>query len=186
MKRILWLCLTFCIITGCTTKDIQMSQILQFRETLIQADGCVFQAKIAADYGQQIHRFSVECKADREGNLRFSLIEPESIAGISGDVTAKGGSLTFDSAVLGFPLLAEGMLAPVSAPWVMLNAMRSGYLTSYSKTEEGIQVTIHDSYAEDALQVDIWLDTGWVPFYAEILWKGRRILSLELEKFEIL
>ena len=49
-----------------------------------------------------------------------------------------------------------------------------------------VRVTIHDSYEEDALMLDIWLDGNNLPARAEILWDGRRILTVEVENFEYL
>jgi hypothetical protein len=49
-----------------------------------------------------------------------------------------------------------------------------------------IRVAIDDSYGEDALHLDIWLDENDLPKRGEILWKGRRILSLDIENFVFL
>lgn len=185
MKRILSVCLVLMLISGCDSSD-DMTEILRFRESLLQAEGCTFQAKIAADYGTDIYRFSVDCTADREGNIVFTVTAPESISGISGRISASGGQLTFDDTVLGFPLLADGELSPVSCPWIFLNSLRSGYLTSCGAVADGLRLTVNDSYEEDALQLDIWMNDTFTPYYAEILWQGRRVLTLEVDNFEIL
>ena len=51
------------------------------------------------------------------------------------------------------------------------------------QTQTGYKLIIHDSYEEDSLQLDIWLDTEGLPVSAEILWQGRRILSLCVNNF---
>ena len=61
-----------------------------------------------------------------------------------------------------------------------------GYMHACGKTEQGIRMTVFDSYDEDALQLDIWTDQQCVPNFAEILWKGKRILSLKIDNFLIL
>jgi len=181
---VLLLCVLFTL-SGCSREDPNMAAALALRQCLNQAKSCMFQAVITADYGEQIYRFRTECTADREGNLRFVVAEPESIAGISGEIYATGGRLTFDDAVLGFPLLADGMLTPVSGPWIFFRSLRSGYLTSCGVSDAGILITVNDSYQEDALQLDIWLNENTLPFYCEIFWQGRRVLSLEIEDFVI-
>lgn len=184
MKRILSVCLSILLLFGCGKQDASLQQALRLRENLLQAGGCAFGVEIAADYSNEVHRFSVACTADRDGSIGFSVIAPESISGISGRVSSSGGQLTFDDTVLGFPLLADGTLSPVSAPWIFLNSLRSGYITSCTPESDGYRLTVNDSYAEDALQLDIWVhDT---PYYAEILWRGRRILTLQVEDFELL
>ena len=39
-----------------------------------------FDAEITADYGSEIHTFSVYCEGDGQGNLGFRVTAPESIA----------------------------------------------------------------------------------------------------------
>ena len=92
--------------------------------------------------------------------------------------------LTFDNEILAFDMLADGQLSPVSAPWVLLHTLRGGYLRYVSKSEAALRLTVDDSYADNAMQVDIWLDGDGHPGAAEILWLGRRILTLRIENFE--
>ena len=171
---------------GCGNEKGNMETALQLRNQLLQCERCTFQADITADYGEQLHRFVADCHADSDGNIYFTVMEPETIAGITREIHASGGRLTFDDTALGFPLLADGMLSPVSAPWVVLKALRSGYMASCGATETGLRLTLHDSYDADALQVDVWTDTEAIPLFAEILWQGRRILSLKIDNFLIL
>ena len=82
--------------------------------------------------------------------------------------------------------MAEDQLTPVSAPWILLRTLRGGYLTSAGMEEDQIRLTINDSYEDDALQLDIWLDEKELPVRAEIVYDQRRILSLDVKAFEIL
>ena len=110
-----------------------MEQALQLREQLLHCEACTFQAEITADYGDQLHRFVVDCRGDREGNLQFTVLEPESISGITGEIHALGGRLTFSDTAIGFPMMADEMLSPVSAPWVLLKSLCSGYMHACGK-----------------------------------------------------
>lgn len=186
MKRFLSICFCVLFLSGCSMSRGNMADALAFRESLLKANGCAFQGEITADYGDEIYSFCVDCAADGEGNITFTVTQPESISGISGEIFSSGGRLTFDDTVLGFPLLADGELSPVSAPWIFLNSLRSGYMISCGQEEDGLRLTVNDSYEEDALQLDIWMKNGSEPYYAEILWQGRRVLSLEIDNFEIL
>jgi hypothetical protein len=49
-----------------------------------------------------------------------------------------------------------------------------------------LRASIDDSYENDALRVDVWFSGEQQPKYAEFLWADRRVLSLEVTKFEIL
>lgn len=186
MRRIVAVCLLFLLIPACGRRQNEMDEILLFRETLLQSQGCTFSCKISADYGSEVWEFAADCSADREGNITFSITAPESIAGIKGQISASGGRFTFDNAVLGFPLLADGTLSPASAPWIFMRSIRSGYLISCGHDSEGVRINVNDSYEDDALMLDILMDTDSAPEYAEIFWKGRRILAMDIENFEIL
>ena len=118
--------------------------------------------------------------------MTFTVTKPETIAGITGSISAAGGKLTFDDQAIAFDLLAEGQLSPIAAPWVFIKALRSGYLTSSGNDGEYLRLTVDDSYADDAMHLDIWLGQGDLPVRAEILWKGRRLLSMDVGNFHFL
>lgn len=144
-----------------------------------------FRATVSADYGEMIHTFVMDCEADNRGNVEFAVVAPDTISGIRGILKAGSGFLTFDNEVLAFEQLADGQLSPVSAPWVLVNTLRSGYLRYAAETERGLRLTIDDSYETEPMQVDIWLEAG-IPTGAEILWQGRRILTIKVENFAFL
>ena len=77
-------------------------------------------------------------------------------------------------------MLAEGRLAPISAPWVLLKALRSGYISSVGKEGEQWRLTVLDSYEEDALVIDVWFEDDWRPIHSEILFMGEKILTMTL------
>jgi hypothetical protein len=150
----------------------------------LQSSGCHFRCTVTADYGDVIHVFCMDCEADSQGSVSFRVVSPESISGITGSVDRDQGKLTFDDKALAFDLLADGQLSPVSAPWVMIHTLRGGYLSSCAESGDGMLLCIDDSYREDPLRLDIHMNHDGIPMSAEILWQGRRILSIEVESFE--
>ena len=114
------------------------------------------------------------------------MAKPESIAGISGTVSKGSGKLTFDDQVLAFDILADNLISPVSGPWVLMETLRSGYLTSCSRDGDFLRVAIDDSYAENALHLEVWLDSNDIPQQCEIYWQGRRLLSMVVKNFTFL
>ena len=175
-------CLSLC---GCGMKGDAEARGLALREKLLN-HGCSFIAEITADFGDKTYTFSAGCTADNDGTVKFIVKEPQSIAGIAGTLTKENGYLTFDDAALAFPLLAEGEVSPVSAPWILMQTLKGGYLSSACMEDSYARLTIHDSYENDALQLDIWLDENDLPCRADILWQGRRVLSVVVKDFTIL
>jgi len=173
------------LLTGCGVRHEELDRAMTFRAKLMASQGCAFDAVITADYGEELQEFSVSCQADPQGNLTFTVAKPESIAGISGTMAADGGDLRFDDKVLSFPLLAQGQVTPVSAPWLLVRTLLGGNVTACTEEDGMLRISAEDGFGEDALQVEIWLREDQ-PKFAEIVWQNRRILTLEIENFRIL
>ena len=186
MKKCAAVIILFLLLSGCSGQSNEMDAGMHLRSNLLQAEGCSFQAAITADCGDKIHAFTLSCNADAGGDMTFTVIEPKTIAGISGKLSGEGGKLTFDGTALHFELLTEDQLSPVSAPWILLKTLRSGFITSCCTEENSLRLSVDDSYKDDALRLDIWLDSDHLPDRAEILHNGRKILSVTVEQFEIL
>ena len=185
MKKAVALVLAAILLTGCTA-ETELSQALSFRTDLLAGQGCSFTAQVTADYGDELQEFTMECRGDERGGISFTVISPETIAGICGTLSEAGGALTFDDTALQFPLMAEDSLSPVSAPWIFLKTLRSGYIVSACREDDLLHLSIDDSFDDDALRLDIWLDRQHLPAQADILYDGRRILSLCVANFQIL
>ena len=186
MKLFVTVILVASLLAGCTNPDDSMEQAVAFRKQLLASEGCTFQTVITADYGDVLHTFRLDCVSDRNGELRFTVTEPETITGITGTITDEMSALTFDDKVLAFPLLANGEMTPISAPWVLIHTLQSGYLTACGKQEDGYCLYIDDSFEEDTLRLQITTDTDLHPEFVEIIWKGCRILTLEVLDFTLL
>lgn len=163
---------------GCSAESKELERGLALRTELLKASEFTFDVEITADYGDKLHTFTMNCQADGAGNVTFAVTAPETICGITGKITEEGGVLTFDEVALHFELLADGQFSPVTAPWILVKTLRSGYLRSVGQEEDGLRLTIDDSYADNALTLDIWLDEQDLPRRAEILYDSRRILTL--------
>lgn len=183
--RLAAIILVLILLSGCKGSEDSLDRAVALRNRILCEDGCSFTATVTADYGEQIYVFKMDCKTDREGNLSFTVSEPETIAGITGKITGSGGAITFDDKVLAFQTIADGLVTPVTAPWLFMKTLRSGYLKDAAETEQGFEISIDDSYAEESLQLRI-RTAGELPAFAEIFWQGRRILTLAVENFSFL
>lgn len=173
------------MLCGCEGQDDNLQRAMELRTQML-SKSVSFEVEITADYGDQSYTFSMGCQVDQEGELTFSVLKPDTLAGISGTIGAVGGKLTFDDVALAFETMAEGRLSPISGPWVLMKALRSGYITSCCVEEELLRISVDDSYEEDALHLEVWVDGENKPVQAEIYWDGRRLLTLTVTNFEIL
>ena len=184
-KCTVWL-LCFMLLAGCSKQPEEIEAGMALRGKLLQAESCSFDAEITADYGDRIHTFRMHCITDSAGDISFTVIKPDSISGISGKLTGNGGKLTFDETALHFELMSEEDLSPISAPWILINTLRKGCITSVCKENDAIRLSLDDSFDNEHLHLDIWLDSENTPKQADILYDGKRILSLNVINFEIM
>ncbi len=185
MKRWLIVLLFVGMLSGCSSAESGVARALCLRSDLLESNGCTFDVVITADYGDKLYTFTTKNVVDSNGNLQFDVAKPETIAGITGKITDEKGALTFDDKVLAFSLLADEQITPVSAPWLMVKALRSGYISACEGGENEMMIQINDSYDDDALQLNVWVDSGNMPIRGEILFGGRRIITLDVENFVI-
>ena len=163
-----------------------MDTAIKLRQKLHECDSLRFSTEIVSDYGDNLYSFQMNCIFDDAGDISFSVTSPDTISGISGTIDAKGGEIQFDQEMLAFPLLIDGQLSPICTPWVILNCLRSGYLSSCGSTAEGIQLIIDDTIQSNNIRCLVWLDQNHMPNYSEIVWNGRRILSASIKDVVIL
>ena len=186
MKRFIMSILLIVFLSGCHAKNNEMERVLDMRRELNSGVECTYDALITADYGDKLYLFTLKCQVNNMGNLSFVVEEPKSIAGVSGNVNAETGTLTFDDKILTFSLLADGQVTPVSAPWIMMETLRGGYIKSCGKDDALFRVVFDDSYEEEPIQVDIWFDENNHPVNADFLWQGHRIITMEIKNFRYL
>lgn len=185
MKKLLALVLAALVLAGCTGKRDELDRCMKLRADLLACEVCSFDATVTADYGDAVQSFQLRCEGRSDGTLGFEVLQPESIAGITGRFSSGKGELVFDDVALQFPLLADEQVTPVSAPWILLKSLLGGYLTGCTMEEELLRLSVDDSYEEDALGLDVWLDAEDRPVQAEIQYDGRRILTIQVEGFQI-
>lgn len=162
-----------------------MDRALSLRDAVTNGKGCTFSVVITADYQDVYFTFKLDCQANEVGDITFSVKEPESICGITGNISAEGGKLTFDDQMLVFPEMIDGQITPLVAPWLFLKTLRGGYITGCAQNDIGLLMQIKDTYFEDALQINIQTNAD-VPVFAELIWEDRRIMTLDVEAFRIL
>ena len=186
MKRV-WaaVLLAAILLCGCTGATDHSQAGMGLRQKLLDSKGCEFVGVVTADFGDTQYSFTLDCRAETDGTVHFTVKAPEEIAGITGFVDRQSGKLTFDDTVLTFPLLAQGEIPPVCAPWLFYKALTGGYLRAAGEDSDGLRLSIDDSFQGESLTAEVWLSDG-LPIWAEILWQGRKLLTLDIQQFRIL
>lgn len=173
------------LLTGCAGKNKPIDKAIQLRKEIEDSNGCTFQTTISADYSEKVFVFGMDCRMDQDGDITFTVTKPDSIDGIKGKISAAGGAITFDDQVLAFQTMADGLVSPVTAPWMLMKTLKSGYLKACTENETGFELSADDSYAENALHLNVKVNGG-VPVSAEIFWNGRRVLTMTVDNFQYL
>lgn len=171
------------MLLGCTNTN-EVDRGLAVRKLFMQKNGVRFIAEITADYGDMTHSFTMRCTAGSTGDVSFEVMEPDTISGIEGTISASGGRLKFEDRILLFEPLVFGQLSPVLAPWLMVKAIQGGYIRAQSNDRDGCQLMIEDTYQGASLQTELTLSKENVPVYCEIIWSNRRILTVHITSFD--
>lgn len=159
---------------------------LLLRQQMAGSNGCSFLAEICADYYGYTNSFVLQCQFDGSGEMAFEVLEPESICGITGKIRKDRGELTFDDQIIGFSYLCNDMLSPVSMPWLFVRALQGGVIESSGTWTQGTTINLRDTYDDESFLICCWLDQKHLPVSCEILWQGKRIVTMQLRGFQLL
>lgn len=183
MNKIVSAFLIVIFLSGCSNGKENVDTAMSLREKILTANSCNFKTKISADYQSEYYEFEMNCICDNQGNVSFSVTYPETIAGITGEISNESGKLTFDDKYLVFAPLVDGQITPIGAPWLFMKALRSGFISGCTKVDNGVKIIIDDCYKDSAIQVQIQTNQDNLPTSAEIFWQNRRVVTMVVENF---
>jgi hypothetical protein len=183
MRQVVSLALMTAILLGtcsCAVTDGGKAQerALEQRTALIAAESIELTANITADYGDRVYEYAFQCT--ETGDLcRLQVLEPETIAGLTAEISDDGGEIVFDGARLSVGALDGDGLEPVSAVPLMIKTWRTGYIEGavFEKLNDTDTLKITYRVSDDET-LETWFDrdTG-KPIYADILADGRRVIA---------
>lgn len=175
------LLMLLCLLTACGGKETDALQApIQFRAELLEKNGCSFTAQITADADDRVWQYAVRCAASPDGTAQLEILAPDSIAGITAELSGADGKLCFDGAWVDFGLLADGELSPVAAPQTVFSCWTEQYIASAG----GGCVRYELGFGAKKLDVSTWFDEKELPVKAEIYRQGKLLMTLELSDFE--
>ena len=186
MKRIIAVFLVSIFLSGCGHSNAELDNALALRNKINSAKKCSFNAIITAEYDDTINSFELKCETADNDTLCFEVVAPDTIAGITGMVSQSNGNLTFDDEILAFELIVDGRLSPVSAPWLLLRMLKSGYIVACGNEGEGSHIQIEDTYSGEKILIDLYTDRSNLPIRADLIWNGKRTLSIVIHSFSVM
>ena len=160
---------------------------LAIRGEFLQATSCAAVAEVVADYGQRVCRYEMDVSVTEEETV-LVLTGPETVAGITARIRGEEGLLEYDGlSVETGPLNQEG-LTPVSAVPALLEATRSGYMTSCMLEEESGLLRVDCGDPEGVpgkgVEITLWFEqSSHTLIRGEIMNDGVRVIHCTFSQF---
>ena len=185
MRRLIAMFLTTILLFlgACDREEEHLSTAIDFRARLVQAGGCSFEAEILADFGDTAQSFRLACDTDAQGKIQLTILEPETLAGITATVSEGGGRLNYEGLSVMLGSLADNTLAPAAAPGLILESWLSGYILWAGENEGIYQVTYQQELDGVLFQIDTFLKNN-LPISAEVCYNNYRVLEMKIEEFQ--
>jgi len=153
--------------------------VLELRSDLLEAERLIINADITADYGDRVYTFGVRYT----GNAEFGeivILSPETIAGVTAEVTVDGATLIFDGARLDTGPLTGGGLTPAEALPMLISEWQTGRIAfaGFERFGENDTVTM-ESAIDDSIAQKTWFNrTTLLPLRAEVSNNGVMVVAV--------
>ena len=177
------------LLAACSMGPAQVSPAeklaLEIRGEYLDLAAWTARVEITADYGRRVYQYQLAAAGDGEETV-LTLTAPETVSGLTARLTKEDGMLEYDGlSVETGPLDSDG-LTPVSALPVLVEAVRSGYMTACSLEEGVLRVDCGDPQGTPGAgrEVSLWFsEETHALTRGEILWDGFRVISCEFLEF---
>ena len=174
MKRIAPVIMCLVLLCGCA--DTGEKELIRFVEHTAHAEEVSFTADVRAEYDDKTARFKLRYEHDGDGSA-VTVLEPDILAGIKARLAGERLILEYEGAMLDIGTLPDARLSPMSALPLMMRAIRNGHVEITWVEDERIAARI---VPEDDYAVTLWLSSSLVPESAEISYKERSVVFIEI------
>ena len=188
-KRLLCVLMTTLLLTGCGKAGVNEGEelALTIRGEYLAMEACSLHAAITADYGQRVYQYEMDAAVTGEETV-LTLTAPETVAGLTAQVTGEDSFLEFDGTAVETGPLDGGGLTPVSALPALLEAARSGYITACALEEEGalLRMDCGDPTGSpgEGRETVLWFDAATHALVrGEVSVDGFRVIACEFTNF---
>jgi len=168
-----FLCIILC---GCAADAV--SEFEELRAEVQSAESIEIIAELRSELEDESFTFELQCTSDSE-ETAVEILSPESIAGISAHIKSGETALCYDGAMLDVGSLSENGLSPMTALPVLINAVKSAYISSLAKSGDELEAVL---IPDDELTVTLYLLDG-APARAEISTDGITKVFIQINKW---
>jgi outer membrane lipoprotein-sorting protein len=158
----------------------------EIKDVFRGADSVETTADITADYGSGVFSFSVRYTGSADMGA-VEILAPESIAGITAEVTFPECYLEYDGLSLEAGTLTGDGLSPVQALPILLGQWTDGYaeLGSFERLD-GVDALALETRITEVSSQKTWFDAETLlPMRSEIYGDGRMVVVCEIESIQI-
>jgi hypothetical protein len=180
--------MTLLLLTGCAggagvSEAEELS--LTIRGTYLEMTDWQTEATVTADYGQRVYQYLLSAEG-RDGETVLTLLQPDTVAGITAHLTETDSLLEYEGLVLETGTLDADGLTPVSAIPALLEAARSGYVTACALEDGQLRLDCGDPEGQlgSGTEQVLWFDPEtYALLRGEISVDGVRAVVCEFSNF---
>lgn len=142
MRKVISLCvlmMTLLPLSGCFgggEDQKALDTALTIRTEYLAMETFSAQAELTADYGRRVYTYGLSVTGGPEETL-LTVTEPDLVAGVTARLKAGESFLEYDTVCIETGPLTEDGLTPISAIPSLLDAVRSGYITTCGTDDTG-------------------------------------------------
>lgn len=178
-KLLLPLMISLVVLCGCA--DNGEESFIRFMQQVGSADELSFDAVVRAEYSDKTAEFKLGYTQDESGAV-VEIIEPEIVAGIKARVSDDAMQLEYDGAILDIGAIADSDLSPMTALPLLARAMRDGHIDIVWTEDDMLAARLVPS---DDFTVTLWLSPELTPLNAEITYKEKTVIFVEISDWKV-
>jgi hypothetical protein len=166
---------------SCASSVRAEEKMLELRAALLASDEVTAVANIRADHGERVFDFKIKYIGGEDGG-EITILEPESLSGITARVGGGGAGIRYDGAELDTGPLGGG-LSPAGIIPALISEWKTGFVDMLSEERlDGRDALAMTSALTESADQTTWFDKKTnLPLRAEALSGGRAALTVVFE-----
>ncbi len=155
---------------------------LDIRASLIAAEKLEIGTVVRADYGERVYDFTFKYVGNADKG-EIEITAPESIAGLTAEVSVSGGTLKYDGAVLDTGAVTKDGLSPAEALPVLISQWQRGYISGCNFETLGDTDTLAvTTDITETVKQRTWFDVKThLPVRSELSDNGKMVIGCQFD-----